>query len=123
MATDAPLLPQQCRRLAQRSSLGLGRVGGGGEHDSGDIFFAFATGNRTMHPEDHEGAPPTFALTMLNDDYLDDLYWAAIEATEEAIVNSLVAAETMVGRDGITFHALPHDRLSAAMARYGRGPA
>ncbi|MDP9467178.1 MAG: P1 family peptidase [Chloroflexota bacterium] len=120
VATDAPLLPHQCRRLAQRSSLGIARVGGGGEHDSGDIFFAFATGNRTLHPEDREGSPRTFPLTMLNDDYLDDLYWATIEATEEAIVNSLVAAETMVGRDGITFHALPHDRLVEVMRRYGR---
>jgi D-aminopeptidase len=57
---------------------------------------------------------------MLNDHHVDDLFWAAIEATEEAIVNSLVAATTMVGRDGITFQALPHDRLLEAMDRYGR---
>jgi D-aminopeptidase len=122
VATDAPLLPHQCRRLAQRCSLGVARGGGGGEHDSGDIFLAFATGNRTLHPEGREGSPRTFPLTMLNDDYLDDLYWATIEATEEAVVNSMVAAETMVGRDGITFHALPHDRLVEVMRRYGRLP-
>ncbi len=123
VATDAPLLPHQCRRLAQRASLGVARGGGGGEHDSGDIVLAFATGNRTLHPEDRDGSPRTFPLTMLNDDYLDDLYWATIEATEEAILNAMVAAETMVGRDGITFHALPHDRLIAIMDRYGRGPS
>jgi D-aminopeptidase len=120
VATDAPLLPHQCRRLAQRSSLGVARGGAGGEHDSGDIFLAFATGNRGLHPEDAPAPPPIFSLTMLNDDHLDDLYWATIEATEEAVVNSMVAAETMVGRDGITFHALPHDRLVEVMRRYGR---
>ena len=122
VATDAPLLPHQCRRLAQRSSLGVARGGGGGEHDSGDIFLAFASGNRGLRPEEHEGAPRAFAVNMLNDDHLDSLYWATIEATEEAIVNALVAAETMTGRDGITFHALPHDRLVDVMRKYGRMP-
>ncbi len=120
VATDAPLLPQQCRRLAQRASLGVARGGGGGENDSGDMFLAFATGNRTLHPEEDERAPLTFDLAMLNDDHIDELFWATIEATEEAILNALVAAETMVGRDGITFHALPHDRLVEVMRRYGR---
>jgi D-aminopeptidase len=115
VATDAPLLPQQCRRLAQRAVLGVARTGGGGENDSGDIFLAFATGNRGLRPEDDEAAPITFPLRMLSDDHISELFWAAIEATEEAIVNALVAAETMVGRDGITFHALPHDRLIAVM--------
>ncbi len=120
VATDAPLLPQQCRRLAQRAGLGVARSGGGGENDSGDIFLAFATGNRGLRPEDDAAAPLTFRLSMLNDDHIDQLFWAAIEATEEAIVNALVAAETIVGRDGIAFHALPHDRLMAVMDRYGR---
>jgi len=122
VATDAPLLPQQCRRLAQRAELGVARGGGGGENDSGDFFIAFATGNRGLQPEDAEAAPPTVGLTMLNDNHIDALFWAAIEATEEAVVNALVAAETMVGRDGITFHALPHDGLMAVMGRYGRAP-
>jgi D-aminopeptidase len=122
VATDAPLLPHQCRRLALRSSLGVARGGGGGEHDSGDIFLAFATGNRGLRGEDHD-ARRTFRLSMLNDDHVDDLYWAAIEATEEAVVNSMVAAETMVGRDGVTFLALPHERLVEVMRRYGRGRA
>ena len=122
VATDAPLLPHQCRRLAQRAALGVGRGGGGGENSSGDIFLAFATGNRALRAEDDGDAPRTYDLRMLNDDHIDDLYWAAIEATEEAIVNSLVAAETMTGRDGITFQAIPHDRLVDVMRRYGRLP-
>jgi D-aminopeptidase len=120
VATDAPLLPGQCRRLAQRAELGVARGGGGGENDSGDIFFAFATGNRGLHPEDSARAPITQGLEMLSNDHIDELFWATIEATEEAILNSLVAAATMVGRDGITFHALPHDRLAELMRRYGR---
>jgi len=120
VATDAPLLPQQCRRLAQRAALGVARGGGGGENDSGDIFLAFATGNRSLRGEDDAEAPLTFALEMLNDDHISELFWATIEATEEAILNSMIAAETMVGRDGIAFHALPRDRLVEVMRRYGR---
>jgi D-aminopeptidase len=122
VATDAPLVPHQCRRLAQRASLGVARGGGGGENDSGDIFLAFATGNRGLRAESDRDAPASYDLQMLNDDHIDELFWAAIEATEEAILNAMVAAETMVGRDGITFHALPHDRLVEVMRRYGRGP-
>jgi len=120
VATDAPLLPQQCRRLAERAGLGVARGGGGGENDSGDIFLAFATGNRSLHGEDDAEAPLSFPLEMLNDDHISEVFWAAIEATEEAILNSMIAAETMVGRDGITFHALPQDRLVEVMRRYGR---
>ena len=120
IATDAPLLSQQCDRLAERAGLGVARGGGGGENSSGDIFLAFATGNRSLHAEDDEQAAVTFPLRMLNDDHISELFWAAIEATEEAILNSMLAAETMVGRDGITFHALPHDRLVEVMRRYGR---
>jgi D-aminopeptidase len=121
VATDAPLLPHQCRRLAQRSSLGVARGGGGGENSSGDIFLAFATGNRGLRAEAGADAPRTFGLQMLNDDHISELFWAAIEATEEAILNSLVAAEKMTGRDGITFHPLPHDRLVEVMRRYASG--
>lgn len=120
IATDAPLLPHQCRRLAQRASLGVARGGGGGESSSGDLMLAFATGNRNLSAEGAEDAPRVGSIRVVHDDFLDDLYWAAIEATEEAIVNSLIAAETMTGRDGITFHAIPHDRLAEAMRRYGR---
>ena len=119
LATDAPLLAHQCRRLAQRAALGIARTGGGGENDSGDLFLAFATGNRGLTAED-EGQSVTTPITMLDDDHITALFWAAIEATEEAVLNSLVAAETMTG-NGVTFHPLPADRLLQVMARYGRG--
>jgi D-aminopeptidase len=121
LATDAPLLPHQCRRLAQRATIGVARTGGGGEHDSGDIFLAFATGNRNLRAEDHADAIAR-DVRMLDDDHITALFWAAIEATEEAIVNALLAAETMTG-NGVTFHALPADRLLEILRRHGRGPA
>ncbi len=121
VATDAPLLPHQCSRLAQRAGLGIARVGGVGGHSSGDLFIAFATGNAGTKAAVAEGAPPlTSAVTMLSDAFISPLFEAVVDATEEAILNALVAAETMTGRDGITAYALPHDRLAAAMARYGR---
>jgi D-aminopeptidase len=118
LATDAPLLPHQCNRLAQRAGLGVARVGGGGEHSSGDLFLAFATGNRGLKSLDSESDPFTRDVQMLTDRRISDLFWAAIEATEEAIVNALVAAETMTGRDGHTARAIPHDRLREVMARH-----
>ena len=115
VATDAPLLPHQCRRLAQRASLGIARTGGAGEHSSGDLFLAFATGNR-IAASDYSSHPPRLQdLQMLSDAFIDPLFHATIEATEEAVVNALVAAETMTGRDGITAYALPHDLLVKAM--------
>ncbi len=120
VATDAPLLPQQCRRLAERAGLGVARGGGGGENSSGDIFLAFATGNRGLRAEGDDGGPLLGQLQMLNDDHISELFWATIEATEEAVLNSMIAAETMTGRDGIRFQALPHDRLVEVMRRYGR---
>jgi D-aminopeptidase len=117
LATDAPLLPQQCRRLAERAGLGVARGGGGGENSSGDIFLAFALGNRGLTAE---AATVSTQLQMLHDDHISELFWAAIEATEEAILNAMLAAETMTGRDGVTFHALPPDRLIELMRRYGR---
>ena len=118
VATDAPLLPGQCRKLAQRASLGIGRMGGLGENSSGDILLAFATGNRGLG----ERLPPGQALSvrMLPDNALNGLFEAAVEATEEAIVNALCMAETMVGRDGHTAYALPLDRLQEVMRQYGR---
>jgi len=122
IATDAPLLPHQCERLAQRAGLGIARAGGTGGHTSGDLFIAFATGNRL--PSDHDEERPgtlTYDVRAVGDGVIDALFDGVIEATEEAIVNALVAATTMVGRDGVTAHALPHDRLLEVMARYGRG--
>ncbi|HSS35784.1 MAG TPA: P1 family peptidase [Patescibacteria group bacterium] len=122
VATDAPLLPHQCERVAQRAALGIGRAGGTGGTTSGDLILAFATGNRglAMNQPGAPVAPMVDGLRMVLDPGLDALFDATVEATEEAIVNALVAAETMVGRDGITAHALPHDRLVAAMAAAGR---
>jgi D-aminopeptidase len=116
VATDAPLLPHQCTWLAQRAGLGVGRTGGAGEHWSGDVFVAFATGNRDLPSGDYGvTAPLTVALRMVAGAHLNPLYDAAIEATEEAIVNALLAARTMTGRDGIVAHALEPDRLLAAL--------
>ncbi|MCI0583889.1 MAG: P1 family peptidase [Chloroflexi bacterium] len=121
VATDAPLLPHQCARLAQRAGLGLARAGGLGATSSGDLFMAFATGNRNHPPGEAEPVGPgVVRLWALVDPALDPLFEATVEATEEAIANALVAAETMTGRDGITAHRLPHDRLRAVMAGYGR---
>ncbi len=119
VATDAPLLPHQCTRLAQRPALGIGRTGGAGEPSSGDLVIAFATGNPAVDSA-APGPGPAYPIEAMRDDRLGPLFWAAVEATEEAIVNALVAAETMVGRDGIVAHALPHDRLKAALVRFGR---
>ena len=113
VATDAPLLPHQCARIAQRASLGIARTGGAGEDSSGDLLLAFAVGNR-----DPERAG---TISIVANEQLNPLFYAAIEATEEAIVNALLAAETMTGRGGATAHRLPHDALLDAMTRYRHG--
>ncbi len=124
LATDAPLLPHQCQRLAQRASLGIARMGGIASHGSGDLIIAFATGNRDLSRTDTERDPrQAVSVLMAPDRAINPLFQAAVEATEAAIVNALLAAETMTGRDGITAHRLDHDRLVGVMARYGRGPA
>jgi len=122
LATDAPLLPHQCERLAQRAGLGIARAGGTGGHTSGDLFIAFATGNRVPAELDGRSKTITYDVRAVGDAVIDRLFDGAIESTEEAIVNALVAAQTTVGRDGMTAHALPHDRLLEVMTRYGRGP-
>jgi D-aminopeptidase len=118
VATDAPLLPHQCRRLAQRAGLGIARTGGAGENSSGDLFLAFATGNRVAASDGAE-PPAVQELRMLSDAYVDPLFHATVEATEEAVLNALVAATTMTGRDGVTAHALPHDLLVTALDAHG----
>jgi D-aminopeptidase len=123
VATDAPLLPHQCERLAQRAGLGIARAGGTGGHTSGDLFIAFATGNRFPDGAGDRDGQLGYDVRATGDKVIDLLFDATIEATEEAIVNALVAATTTVGRDGITAHALPHDRLVEVMKRYGRLPA
>ena len=121
VATDAPLLPHQCARLAQRVGMGVARMGSYASHGSGDLFLAFATGNRDLSRNAGEDDPrATVELRMLPDDRINLLLEAVAEATEEAIVNALLAAETMVGRDGITAHALDPDQLMAIMRTHGR---
>ena len=123
VATDAPLLPHQCTRLAQRVGLGVARMGSYAAHSSGDLFLAFATGNRGLSHQAGEKDPRrTVELRMVVDREIDPLLEATVEATEEAITNALLGAETMVGRDGITAHALDPDRLVAAMRAHGRLP-
>jgi D-aminopeptidase len=113
LATDAPLLGEQCRRLAKRATIGLARVGGLGLDTSGDLFLAFATGN---HYRGEPKEPRPMELFPFGE--TDALFEAAAEAVEEAIVNALVAAETMTGFEGHIAHALPHDALRDVMAKY-----
>jgi D-aminopeptidase len=113
IASDAPLLPVQCRRLAQRATIGMARCGGIGHNSSGDLFLAFATGNDVP-----AGAREPFPVDMLPHGRLDPLFAAAAEAVEAAILNALVAAETMTGYRGHVVHALPLDRLRQVMGRY-----
>jgi len=116
VATDAPLLPHQLKRLAQRVSLGIGNMGGRGENSSGDIFIAFSTANAVEASKDQGVAN----ITMLPNDRINPLFSAVAQATEEAIINAMAAAETMTGFKGNTAYALPHDRLKAALKKYNR---
>jgi D-aminopeptidase len=125
LATDAPLLPHQCERLAQRAGLGIARMGGIASTGSGDIFIAFATGNRGLPgPETtpRPGAPVAVDVRMVDDARITPLFQAAVEAVEEAIVNALLVAESMTGADRITAHGLDGDRVVEIMAAHGRGP-
>jgi D-aminopeptidase len=125
LATDAPLLPHQCERLAQRAGLGLARMGSVASTTSGDLFIAFSTGNRGLPgPETspRPGAPVAIDVQMLDDTRITPLFQAAVEAVEEAIVNALLTAGTMTGADGITAHGLDGARVVEIMARHGRGP-
>jgi D-aminopeptidase len=115
VATDAPLLPNQLKRLARRASLGLARTGSVSGNGSGDIFIAFSTAN--------PGASKPSGLRQLQmvpNDAMGLLFQATVEATEEAIVNALVAAETMTGIDNHKVDAIPHDRLQQLLKKYGR---
>lgn len=113
LATDAPLLPLQCQRLARRATTGLAWVGGIGGNGSGDIFLAFSTGNRIVEQE------RIAAVRMCHPEMMTDLFQAAAEATEEAILNALVAAQTMQGRFDRTVYALPTDALLQAVKKHG----
>lgn len=115
VATDAPLIPTQLKRVARRVALGLGRDGSYSGNDSGDIFIAFSTANPGA-------ATPTGLrqLAMLPNDSMDPIFLATVQATEEAVVNAMVAAETMTGVNGHTAIALPHDQLRDVLKKYNR---
>jgi len=115
LATDAPLLPTQVKRLVTRTALGLARIGGMGYNGSGDIFIGFSTANRRAVAERGE----VVGLEMLPNDGINPLISASVHATEEAILNAMLAARTLTGINGYTVPALPHDRLREIMERAG----
>jgi D-aminopeptidase len=115
VATDAPLLPHQLKRIARRVPLGLARTGSISGNGSGDIFIAFSTAN----PEAFRASGVADVKMMSNED-MSALFEATVQATEEAIVNALVAAETMVGANNVRIEALPHDRLQQVLRKYNR---
>ncbi len=115
VATDAPLLPHQLKRIATRVSLGIGRQGGFGGNGSGDIFVAFSTANRNTWASDS-----VTTLQMITNDRISPLFHATVQATEAAITNALLAAETTTGANDLRIYAMPLDRLMAAMRKYGR---
>src|SRR3989442_1658293 len=106
VATDAPLLPHQLKRIAKRAALGVGRMGGLAGNSSGDIFIAFSTANARASRDSGLAR-----LAMLSNERITPLFEATVQATEEAIINAMLAADTMTGADDLKVYALPHDRL------------
>jgi len=118
VATDAPLLPHQLKRVARRAALGVGRLGGVASNSSGDIFIAFSTANARASRDSGLAQ-----VSMVSNEQITPLFEATVQATEEAIVNAMLAARTMIGADDLTVYALPHDRLRAVLRKYNRlGP-
>ncbi len=115
VATDAPLLPHQLKRLVQRVGLGIGKVGGTGGNGSGDIFIAFSTANKAAFSRTKETNAVLYSNDMIN-----GLFTATIQATEEAIINALVAGKTMKGINDNTVYALPHDEVIRILKKYNR---
>ena len=115
VATDAPLIPTQLKRVVRRATLGLGRDGSFASDGSGDIFIAFSTANPGA-----AGPRGVHDLKMLANEQLNPIFLATVQATEEAVINAMVAAETMTGIDGHTAIALPHDRLREVLKKYNR---
>jgi len=115
IGTDAPLLPHQLKRVARRAAMGLARLGSVSGNGSGDLFVVFSTTDPSW-----DAAKRRFTTSYLSNDDLDPVFEATVQATEEAIVNALVAAETMTGIDGKTVIALPHDRLRKALEKFGK---
>ncbi len=112
IATDAPFMPWQLNKIARRAALGIARLGGGNHSSSGDIFLAFSTAN------DHAFAPGPSKIDYMPDTHIDRFFIAAAQATEEAIMNALVAAETMEGRNGNTVYKMPHDQVQNILKKY-----
>ncbi|HET7235792.1 MAG TPA: P1 family peptidase [Actinomycetota bacterium] len=125
VATDAPMLPHQVRRLAVRAGLGLARCGSTAHNGSGELMIAFSTANR-IPLDSPDGTVPVRAILdgpgRDSPDVYSDLFAATVEAVEESVVNALFVAETTSGRDGNVYHALPIDRTLEILTRYGRGP-
>jgi L-aminopeptidase/D-esterase-like protein len=117
VATDAPLMPVQLNRIARRAALGMGRLGSYSGNGSGDLVVSFTTASAAANDPDQ--THPS-ALTPVANDGLDPLFKAVVEATEESVVNALVAAQTMTGADGYRFYGLPHAQLRAILKHYGR---
>jgi D-aminopeptidase len=117
IATDAPLLPHQLKRLAKRASLGMARTGSLGGNGSGDIFLAFSTANPNAALGDEQGVASIWALS---NNFIDPLLMASAYATEEAIINSMIAAEDMTGYKGVSAKALPHQKLQEILQQYNR---
>ena len=115
LATDAPLLPHQLKRIARRAALGVGRMGGIAGAGSGDLFIAFSTG-----PTGTPDSTGVARVAMLSDDVIDPVYEAAVQATEEAIINAMLAARTMTGANWYRVEALPHEGVREVLARHGR---
>ncbi|MDZ4717554.1 MAG: P1 family peptidase [Roseiflexaceae bacterium] len=115
VATDAPLLPHQLKRLARRVPIGIGRVGAYGGNSSGDLFIAFSTANQQAFRRSG-----TAQATFIPNDELDQLFEAVVQSVEEAILNALIAATDMTGRDGNTVYALPHDKVRVLLQKYRR---
>jgi L-aminopeptidase/D-esterase-like protein len=117
VATDAPMAPHQLKRIATRVALGVGRAGGTGGNGSGDIFVAFSTANPgAAAPSD------TVRVTVVSNEAISPLFAATIQATEEAILNAMLAAETMTGANNLRVNALPADRVMTILKKYGRMP-
>jgi len=115
VATDAPLVSHQLKRLAHRVALGLGRVGSISGNGSGDIFIAFSTANPSV-----EGADHVVNIQMLPNDLLEPVFASVVQATEESVINAMAAATTMTGIDNHRVQALPHDQLRAILKKYNR---
>ena len=115
VATDAPLMAHQLKRLAVRAALGVGVAGGKGENSSGDILIAFSTANPRAAQDSGR-----VRLEMVPNDLINPIFYATVQATEEAIANAMVGAQTMTGANGVRVYGIPHDRLRAALKKYNR---